>query len=112
MQDQSYCDTNGFKQEVKCILRGTNGTLRSDHYITFQTCPNDAGDFANFLRFEVCADSSSLCARFASVHTLIRNALSCLQLLVMICIGICFPYVQRRKRRLLTIQQRRIATYL
>ena len=53
VQDQSYCDTNGFKQEVKCILRGTNGTIRSDYYVTFQTCPNDSGDFANFLRFEV-----------------------------------------------------------
>jgi hypothetical protein len=58
-----------------------------------------------------------LCALLAFVlHTLIdvlsRNASSCLQLLVMVCIGICFPYVQRRKRRLLAIQQRRIATYL
>ena len=52
-QDQTYCSNNGFKQEVKCVIKGVNWTDPSSYYMTFQSCPVEPGDFTNFVKFEV-----------------------------------------------------------
>ena len=92
-QHQSYCSTNGFKQEVKCVVGGTSagnsssseGLDPSTSYITFQSCQLVPGDFMSFVRFEV----------------------------VMVLIFLLsFSFVTKRKRRLQAIQQYRIAQYL
>ena len=54
LQEQNHCDTNGFKQEVKCVVKANNGTHRNHHYVTFKACPHEPSDFTNFLRFQVC----------------------------------------------------------
>ena len=64
-QDQTYCSSNGFKQEVKCAIKGVNWTDASSHYMTYQSCPVVPGDFTNFMKFEVplplalCASESA-----------------------------------------------------
>lgn len=79
-QDQTYCVSNGFKQEVECSY-GNQSTA----YITFQSCPLVPGDFLGVLRFE---------------------------LFMILLFAFSFSFVTKRKRRLLAIQQYRIANYL
>ena len=53
-QDQSYCSTNGWKQEVRCTVgAASNATSEAGGYITFQSCPVVPGDFMDVVKFEV-----------------------------------------------------------
>ena len=111
-QDQSYCRKNGWKQQLRCLemRAGANQTYleaETTSYYTFEACPVT---FDGFVKFEARR-------RPTAAHSLCRSRLSlecactCAQLLMMLCFALSFYYVQRRKRRLLAIQQWRIASY-
>ena len=52
-QDQTYCSTNGFKQEVMCTYSGDVNGSQPSSYVTFETCPALPGDFTQVVQLEV-----------------------------------------------------------
>ena len=86
LQDSAYCTKNGWKQQVRCVESIANGNqsfldAESTSYYTFQACPVS---FDGFTRFEA---------------------------FMMLCFLLSFYYVTRRKRKMLALQQYRIAAY-
>ena len=88
---QTYCSSNSFKQEVKCVVNGlqaANGSAAASqmgtNYITFQACPVVPGDFLGIVKFE---------------------------LLMLIFFAFSFRFVQKRKRQRTLAQLARIESY-
>mmetsp|Transcript_67406 Transcript_67406/g.133592 ORF Transcript_67406/g.133592 Transcript_67406/m.133592 type:complete len:111 (-) Transcript_67406:152-484(-) len=82
-QDQLYCSTNGFKEEVMCTAGSSKNA--SSTYITFQSCPSVPSDFMSVVRFEV---------------------------LMLFLFVASFSFAAKRKNRLRAIQEYRIAAYM
>ena len=83
--EQSYCFSNGFKQEVRChIAAGTNGSDTPTSYVTFSACHAVPGDVLGVVKFE---------------------------LLMLICFGFSFRFVRKRKRQRSLAQLARIESY-
>jgi hypothetical protein len=57
-QDQVYCSTTGFKQEVRCLVGPRINGSDQESYTTFQSCAESSSSFAGVVKFEVSASAS------------------------------------------------------